>query len=1217
MISSTFGGYMIAKLGLSASQQGLYLTGQNLTNAGTPGYTRQRLDQISLNYGATYRYASKYEPNIGNGVLVTGTSQLRDPFLDLRYRNEVSQAAEQDVKLGVLNDLRDILDEVKNAGEDSLGDGGIFNQLGDIIEKFEKYTSEIGSKEFDSMVKASCQALVTLFNSYSRQLDEVREDLNFDLQNVDIPGVNQILSDIQQLNKSISNSELVGQSALELKDERNLLIDELSKYMKINVTYKPVNVTDSTVIDELHISLVGSDGQNYEIIADEQRREFLLSQDGDKTTIGLGALSPVDQELKNELRAAQSALQKAQNIFDNRNQTYADQHKAFAQVQATYQGLQDAIDLLRTGDSAAADESLRPSFEELTKAKDEAAANYTHLLYVFSKPENYPDEQPPTKEELDAAQATMNQAVDAYNVRKNQIRSAEYNLQKYQSTYDAAKFDYEKARKNLDVDPKAATEPLLQDENGQPLKNLLTGGELKGEGLAAENLQAAQDRVKKALDALAQADEKGKAIESINELLTDGKLKGTLEMLNYSAEYDDPPNTIRGIGYYQSMLDTLANKFAQTMNEANNPYIRTELAKDADGRVLYENYTYNPATAQYEANTDPGTGEYVYGTDKDGNKLYEKDKNGQTVYMQDDKGEYILDANGEKIPVPLKIAKTVETTDTRDLFKSRDGNKITAGNIDLADGWVDNSYGITTALNEDDPSGNNTNVLHFINLLNGKLNYKADVNLMDSIKLDFGTGANAQEPSLVGMKKGDTITIDGKTYTFVPGATGQSGNEFKDFETLKMAAERNGVTLTRTPDNPDDMKGVITATTATKDLRNETKVNGELIGNLSKLDVNRLTYGDTVTIDGKTFTYKPSEYPDGTPFADPDKGEFTTLDELVQLAAKAGNNIDISTQITGITTKDADGKTVAVDTIAVNGTQTALKDFDPADIANMADGDTIAINGNTYKFVDPNGATAPADPANGEFSSIDDLIAAAGKDGLQISTGVTEITKKPDATVPVSVDKAYSIQNMATGNSVTVDGKTFTYVDPKEVEDAVKNGTDIEINGQTFTYVKPDDTATPPIKADPAKGEFSDMDTLAKAAAAATPSMTLFSDGESLAAAAEKQGLNIHVNPETMEITTATRPGSNIFDGTFEEYYVSLDATLGLDIKSTAELAETHVTLAGSISDEREAVTGVSHDEEAMNLMRYQQAYTAASRLLTTLDQVLDILLTQTGMVGR
>ena len=42
--------------------------------------------------------------------------------------------------------------------------------------------------------------------------------------------------------------------------------------------------------------------------------------------------------------------------------------------------------------------------------------------------------------------------------------------------------------------------------------------------------------------------------------------------------------------------------------------------------------------------------------------------------------------------------------------------------------------------------------------------------------------------------------------------------------------------------------------------------------------------------------------------------------------------------------------------------------------------------------------------------------------------------------------------------------------------------------------------------------------------------------------------------------------------------------------------------LAGSIADEREAATGVNHDEEAMNLMRYQQSYVAAFRLSKSLN---------------
>ena len=51
MINSTFGNFMTARLGMSVAQKGLSVTGQNISNISTVGYTRQRLDQVSLNVG--------------------------------------------------------------------------------------------------------------------------------------------------------------------------------------------------------------------------------------------------------------------------------------------------------------------------------------------------------------------------------------------------------------------------------------------------------------------------------------------------------------------------------------------------------------------------------------------------------------------------------------------------------------------------------------------------------------------------------------------------------------------------------------------------------------------------------------------------------------------------------------------------------------------------------------------------------------------------------------------------------------------------------------------------------------------------------------------------------------------------------------------------------------------------------------------------------------
>ena len=622
MINSTFGGFMTARLGLSASQKGLEITGQNLTNSSTTGYTRQRIDQVSINYGGSYRYSSKFRTNIGNGVLVTGTSQLRDPFLDLRYRNEVTNASEQDIKLNVLNDLQKILDEVKNGSSDSLNSGGIFNQLGDILGKLQQLSNQVGNKEFDSMVKNSCQSLVTLFNSYNKRLDEVKTNLEYDMENIDVPRVNKILKSIQNLNQTIKSNEILGDNALELKDQRNLLLDELSEYMKINVHYKPVQVSDSTIVDELTVSIVGKDGKSISLIADEQCREFTLEKQTNGTwNVGLSALTPDDTELTCALKSAEAVLKQAKDTLANVKPNFEKAHNDLSEKLTQMDNLKGTLT------TAEGEETAAKAKHEKAVAAYEAALKGTD---ADKKTQAYND---------------MKTATEEYVKAKNTLAKAKAAVDNYQKTFDTAKTAYEKAVEDLPTDPTALN---LTNKNGQPITtNLLTKAALAGGNKAEERVTAATQARDDAEKKLNDSKDAGVKIDSINDALKNGKLKGALDMMNYSAEYDDPPNSIRGIGYFKSTLDTLANKFATVMNEANNP-----------------------------------------------------------------KGNPFTDAAGATVK--------------HDLFKSRDGGKITAGNIALADGWVDNSYGITASKDKTMPEGDNSNILHFISLFNEKMQYTTD-----------------------------------------------------------------------------------------------------------------------------------------------------------------------------------------------------------------------------------------------------------------------------------------------------------------------------------------------------------------------------------------------------------------------------------------------------------------------------------------------------------
>jgi flagellar hook-associated protein 1 len=86
---------------------------------------------------------------------------------------------------------------------------------------------------------------------------------------------------------------------------------------------------------------------------------------------------------------------------------------------------------------------------------------------------------------------------------------------------------------------------------------------------------------------------------------------------------------------------------------------------------------------------------------------------------------------------------------------------------------------------------------------------------------------------------------------------------------------------------------------------------------------------------------------------------------------------------------------------------------------------------------------------------------------------------------------------------------------------------------------------------------------------------------------------------------------------TSEGAYASLAATVGGELQSARNMADSQSSMVRLLDRRRMEASGVSLDEEAMNLLRYQRAYEAAARLMTAMDQMLDKLINDTGLVGR
>lgn len=650
---STFGSFSMAKLGIRSSQQGLQITGNNITNINTNGYTRQRINQISLYHGTADRYSVSTDVRMGIGSLVTSVSQIRDPFLDIRYRNEASNVGFYDEKLGNLEELQAVLDEVSK--------DGIHTNIEEIRTQLQNLANNPTSAENDTLVRSACQKLVSLLNKYSADLKTQKENAleGFD-QNVD--QVNDILSQIRDLNVEIRKSQIHGDPALEMIDNRNLLIDQLSEMTKIKVTYSKEQVSSGIFVDKLTIEMdaPGQDPANRPILVDGSFANKLeispLGADGkpDSTAedyeIHLGGLTNTkgDSPLLAEIKEQMENLNNLTNSMQGVNQQLSDVNKQMEAWKQSLGGnqfteddfgadrdkklkeLQDAVDAARQalaqnpGDAASIQklkdaQKKLDTFHNLDKQKQSLDRQKTELEKQFNN-------------QFTALQNRLTEQGQGLTVTKQQNADGTFNV-----TISGG-------------NPALNNQTLIDgnNPNNKPQQFDVTANNANGLDMQLGNTtfgSKTQQDVENAAhknDKLAEKD-------------WYGVLKADLEYLNGKGEFGNPPSEIRGIAYYQRSLDSLAQTLAKTMNDMNRP-----LDLGPDGK--------------------PQIG-------PDGKPL-------------------------------RKEANLFESNDPNN-------QNITASNISISKGWLDGTVKITTSVDPAAGSGDNSNVLSMIQALNDNHSFVA------------------------------------------------------------------------------------------------------------------------------------------------------------------------------------------------------------------------------------------------------------------------------------------------------------------------------------------------------------------------------------------------------------------------------------------------------------------------------------------------------------
>ena len=247
----TFMAYQIAGSAMASSRANIDVTGNNIANVSTPGYTRQRVDLSSISSSG---YTQKYTvPGVttGFGVKVQNITQIRDPFLDIRYRTQNAENGMYDTLLAGLSDLENIFDEADT--------DGLQSELSNFISQLQVFAQTPTSKDVSLIVRTAAQKVNQILNVYARQTSEVRLQQIYDLDNVIVKNsFNAKVKSIADLNLQIRDELIHGNTPNELFDKRNIMIDELSKLANIKVTAVPEKISENLTIENLNISLYDS-----------------------------------------------------------------------------------------------------------------------------------------------------------------------------------------------------------------------------------------------------------------------------------------------------------------------------------------------------------------------------------------------------------------------------------------------------------------------------------------------------------------------------------------------------------------------------------------------------------------------------------------------------------------------------------------------------------------------------------------------------------------------------------------------------------------------------------------------------------------------------------------------------------------------------------------------------------------------------------------------
>ena len=551
-MASSFMGLYVQREALNSAQKALDIIGNNISNVKTAGYSRQRLDVCSI---ANTGYNLLYNTGVslaGQGVDNVGVGQYRDALIDEKVRSYTTLDNNYNIKDVVMKDVETALDNIESK------EYGFAANLANFKSALQSFaTDEANRKELANVAFRAAESVTQQIRYMNSRLDDISNQTKSDA-NISVDRVNKIFESMANLNKQITNSyiqmnymETTANSyqvdndygPLELKDQMNLLIDELASFGDVSFN------------EESNGSFTITFAGQVAVHNDEYAQMTMTIEDPDPLYMGFKITNAGKYIAKEDRYDGLMNADLWKKLATNKGMTNREY------VQQT----KETIDI--TGKDKLQGGALRGYLDVYN---GEGVFNSTDMTAFNSQIKNYPDEINSLLKDISDSIA----AGDTDKADEAVEKLKEYGEVDYDAANGTVKFGGETV-----VDANGYAQIALKEENTTPGKLAFVVSGTKSEA----DWTAVGDADAIAADVRANGTELSTDASDYPE---GSKLGEALTQMNVNVPLQSKyANDFQGIEYYRDMLNAFTATLTKSFNEIYKDF------KDADGNPL-ELFTY-------------------------------------------------------------------------------------------------------------------------------------------------------------------------------------------------------------------------------------------------------------------------------------------------------------------------------------------------------------------------------------------------------------------------------------------------------------------------------------------------------------------------------------------------------------------------------------------------------------------------------------------------